>query len=176
MFLGNWWYDPACERLFTKQGDQTYFYRRAPGRVSRAAVQRFHDKEEGFIPLTARLATVEFQRSYVVLTGYGEVVSSEDAIPTNQSFAEFCKSFIHEDARWAVPTQHKKDVQQIAEAIINGTAIAVSDGSFGKAHGTAAWIIQGVSGLGEVGVSSSYLGIPLTKARIDPNWQDCTQL
>ena len=73
-------------------------YRRAPGRVSRAAVQRFHDKEEGFIPLTARLATVEFQRSYVVLTGYGEVVSSEDAIPTNQSFAEFCKSFIHEDA------------------------------------------------------------------------------
>ena len=76
---------------------------------------------------------------------------SEHASPANQSFAEFCKSFIHEDARWAVPTQHKKDVQQIAEAIINGTAIAVSDGSFSKAHGTAAWIIQGVSGPGEVG-------------------------
>jgi len=121
---------------------------------------RFHDKEEGFIPESAQPATVEFQRSYVVLTGYGAVVLDEEESSTHQSFAEFCKSFIHEDARWAVPTLQYKDVRRIAEAIINGTAVAVSDGSFAKAHGTAAWIIQDDSGSGEVGGSLVVPGYP----------------
>ena len=40
---------------------------------------------------------------------------------------------------------HKVDTDVVAEAIINGTAVAVSDGSFKDSHGTTAWVVlQGV--------------------------------
>lgn len=39
----------------------------------------------------------------------------------------------------------------VVQAIINGTALAISDGSFHKDYGTVAWVLEGDSSLGRLG-------------------------
>ena len=120
------------------------------GRRSREAVMRFRHKQEvDEIPDEAVPASIEIDGSVIVLTGFGKMLEQEEAT-TPHDFEEYCKQKLPDSARWAVPHLETMDSINIAEAIINNSAIAVSDGSFKQQHGTASWILQGNDDYGEM--------------------------
>jgi len=49
------------------------------------------------------------------------------------------------DTGWGVSTACHGDMIQLANTIIKGQAVAVSNGSFQEQHGSVAWTIEGTS-------------------------------
>jgi hypothetical protein len=61
------------------------------------------------------------------------------------TFADYRKT-LPQDAQWALRgIQLTDDGRTIAQVIRDGTAIAVSDGSFKDCFGTASWVVEGSS-------------------------------
>ena len=149
----NWWYDPTTEHLFHK--DQVIQCYPCRPRCPSWSVTNWFATTDGFIvatlPPTAKKAMVQWQCSFIVLTGYGELVSAleEEQATTLQ---EYIASKVHPDAHWVVSEILSLDNgKQIMEALCNGEEIAaVSDGSFKNGRGTASWIVQAADSEGEV--------------------------
>ena len=131
--------------MFYSDERKTIMFPRAVGNVStRFSVRRFSSlggQEVDEMTSSAYPATIEMCHSHIILTGYSEVIKTDHE---KVSLAEFVKTSLHVDARWAVQNFLSTDGgQYVAEAIENGTCIAVSDGSFKEQFGTASWSIQG---------------------------------
>jgi hypothetical protein len=92
---------------------------------------------------------VELTPSTVVLTGWAVFHNKhQDAQLT---LSEFIQETVHQDAKWAIERFSSiDDGAIISEAICQGKGVGVSDGSFKDSFGTACWIIQGDSDLGEI--------------------------
>ena len=143
-----WFFDPGAERLFFREAGRAIRFPRAIGRATtRFSVCRFNSleaQEVENIPMSALPATIERSRSVIIVTGYAEVARSE--VGMDQTLAEYISCNLHVNARWAVENFLSTDNgKYVADAIVNGTCIAVSDGSFKDNSGTAAWSIWGES-------------------------------
>jgi hypothetical protein len=138
-----WLYSELEERLYHTEGGTTTYYSRAPGNASRAAKRKFHNRQQvDQVPQLVYQATVEIVRTTVYLTGWAPLTRQNDMVPTQLS--EMIHNVLHKDTRWAVESCEIIDNgHTIAEAIRNGTAVGVSDGSFKDQFGTAFWILQG---------------------------------
>jgi hypothetical protein len=146
----HWYYSESEERLYHLEGEVIHYYPRAPGNASRAAKSKFYlPQRVTSLPSDAQRATVEIARSQVVLTGWAPTRSRYNMeVPSLQ---EYIQKQVHKDVRWAVerffPTD---DGATIADAIRQGNAIGVSNGSFKDKFGTACWILQGETADGEI--------------------------
>jgi len=49
------------------------------------------------------------------------------------------------EAQWATEEMNTGDIVQLLKAIVQGKAIAISDGSFMEQSGAAAWMIEGTT-------------------------------
>ena len=148
LYVGEWWYDPENEALFQQTSVITRAFHRATGRPSRNALARFQTPMAiAQLPEGLNPASVEVQRSYWILTGHASILERPSS-PTRRTFREFCKSYVPQDAQWAIQHLHLNTVDEglsLARAIENNHGVAaVSDGSFSPktSYGTAAWIIQ----------------------------------
>ena len=126
-----WFYEPNEERLYRNGNGKISFYPRAAGVASRSAVLRFRDPvQTGDIPGTALRATVAFQASKVVLTGFALNVSESAADTSPATLRQWIEGKVNPNARWAVKDFVAGDEGAIvAEAIRRGTCTGVSDGS-----------------------------------------------
>ena len=70
---------------------------------------------------------------------------------TITSLSEYLQS-LPVDRKWSLEamTIPEDEATNLAEAIKNGTAIAVSDGSFSNEFGTASWVIEGANSHGRI--------------------------
>jgi hypothetical protein len=145
-----WLYSELEERLYHKDRGTITYYSRAPGNASRAAKRKFRNPLEAEqVPQQVYQATVEIVRTTVYLTGWAVSTWQSKMVPTQLS--EMIHQLLHKDARWAVESCEIIDNgHTIAEAIRNGTAVGVSDGSFKDQFGTAYWILQGETADGEM--------------------------
>jgi len=94
------------------------------------------------LPNTALPATVEQLHQLLVLTRFGPIrpVSNITQLTTLRATI----APLLTDARWTVKDfSESDDGSHIAQAIIDGTCIPVSDGSYKDNRGTAFWIMEG---------------------------------
>ena len=144
-----WFYAPNEERLYKKGNGINRFYPRVAGVASRAAVLRFRDPEDTVdIPVSAMRATVAFQASTVVLTGFASTLCEALSEVSPSSLRQWIEGRgVHSNAKWAVKDFVASDNGAIvAEAILQGTCTGVCDGSFKNEFGTACWTIQSDTG------------------------------
>ena len=125
-------------------------YPRNQGRASRNALHRFlqHHTVDQIPPQLPR-ATITRAGNRIWLTGYARQQPSSTrpkpfdvwTIATSLSSTE----------RWAVENILMTDNgEAIAQALQEGTCVAVSDGSFKNSHGTAAWVLEGPTAEGRI--------------------------
>ena len=140
-----WFFDAGTERLYRNDAPNiAEMFIRKPGRPSRNSVMRFEATSQlrEAIPAEAVPATVEQVRRVLVLTGYANIEPTPTlASPTTLREAV---NRLPQTSNWAVTDFKCADEgKHVAQAIKDGTCIAVSDGSYKNARGTACWIIEG---------------------------------
>jgi hypothetical protein len=94
-------------------------------------------------------ASAEKVGDFWILTGYGAI----SATPQQQQRQSLFESVQDADPgmTWAFEdVQIVEDGRTIAAAILNGTCIGVSDGSFKDGFGTAAWVLEGSDSTGRI--------------------------
>ena len=96
-------------------------------------------------PLDAERTKVYYQGANLKSTGSAKTLPLEKADnQENRQSWEIYISSLPLPQQWCFSKLYCSDqAQVIAEAIRAGTAIAVSDGSFQKAHRTASWVLEG---------------------------------
>jgi len=88
-------------------------------------------------PPTVRRATVYFKGDQIVCTGSDFIEKSNT--PTYSSFQDFLTA--DKDINWCLYSLSITKEQDLVEAIKEGSAMAISDGSYKSCYGTAAWTI-----------------------------------
>ena len=93
---------------------------------------------------------MEIVGSMVVLTGWA-LIQEPDMIAADASLQEYIQTKVHKDAKWSVERfQSNDNGAMIAEGIKKGNGLGVSNGSFKDKFGTACWILQGETEVGEI--------------------------
>jgi hypothetical protein len=142
-----WYFCPAEDKLYSKEGLMWRLYRRHQSRTSPRQARSKYSRTDQLLrepPAGLRLATVLQQGQFILHQGSGAfvTVSIPAPRPTATSF---------EAARLLRPPLDHWAIQEIttpgdgiamAQAIRNGTAIAVSDGSYKDGRGTSAFILE----------------------------------
>lgn len=92
--------------------------------------------------------TVYRKRDHWICSGYGDILSSTSA--SFKSLQDYLQS-LQPNEQWCIANSLVEDgCRIIAEAIRNRVAIAVSDGSFKDAYGTAIWVLEGDTSNGRI--------------------------
>jgi Reverse transcriptase (RNA-dependent DNA polymerase) len=141
-----WYYSPEEERLYSITSDGWLSYAKVHKRNHRPL---FSSKSNpvSTLPLLQR-ATVYRKGSQWVCSGYAEVKSQTK--DKYSSFSEFLAGSIIEE-KWCLECLDMSDEGiSITNALKNGTAIAVSDGSYKETFGTAAFVLEGVNSNGRI--------------------------
>jgi thiamine phosphate synthase YjbQ (UPF0047 family) len=88
-------------------------------------------------PSTLQRATAYTNKSRIVCTGAATIMHQE--VPQHRTF----KAFLQADQwlHWCIHNFHIEDEELLKEAILEGSAIAISDGSYKNFFGTASWTI-----------------------------------
>ena len=132
-----WYYDPIHDRLYEQDDNDWYFWIRS------IHVSKYHHRQrcEG-APILLDLwpATVQVQRGYRWLTGSASIV-----VELELEYDEWLEDLQQqEEFHWLTAlVTTDDDGEYVAQAIRDGTGVAISDGSFKNAFGTAAWVLQG---------------------------------
>ncbi len=142
-----WYYSSAERRLYQRAQDDWTAY---PGSgTSRSTTTKFplahRIDQAGPLPQDAERTKVYYQGANLKSTGSAKTLPLEKA--DNQENRQSWETYISSLPllqQWCFSELYCPDqAQVIAEALRAGTAIAVSDGSFQKAHGTASWVLEG---------------------------------
>jgi hypothetical protein len=136
-----WSYSPAEQRLFSPNGSQWDYFHVTAGR--RQSVNR-HYRQGGStdtLPIDVRAASVVKQRTHVQLISFGLPAASAPTPTHIQPFSTMLES-LPPASKWviqeyALPT----NLAPFIASIKDGSARAVSDGSFKDRFGTAAFTI-----------------------------------
>jgi hypothetical protein len=143
-----WYFSPEEDRLYAKEGLMWRVYRRHLVRTSPRQGRSKYSKTEQHVqqpPKTMLLASVLKQGSLFILQSSGDAtVNLPDPILILElvSFDQVRRQREKLD-QWAITEITMTDEGKgIAQAIKNGTAIAVSDGSYKDGKGTAAFILE----------------------------------
>jgi hypothetical protein len=142
-----WYYSPEEDRLYAKEGLLWRGYRRHRFRTSPRQARSKYSKTEQLVrepPAGMLLASVFPQGQLIMHQGSGSVAANRTSRPkiVTESF---------EQVRQMRPSLDQWAIQEIivtddgvamAQAIRNGTAIAVSDGSYKDGRGTSAFILE----------------------------------
>ena len=147
-----WFYDPGAERLYHRDEHNHWSYlTKAPIRTGRSAQAKFHNR---FLtdtpPANRHRATVEQHGSYTCLTGFTQEENTPAVMQTQKSLLELIQE-LDPDARWAVKNFIDTDNgETIAAALQDGSAIAVSDGSYKEGRAAASWVLEGRDSVGRI--------------------------
>jgi hypothetical protein len=142
-----WHFHPVEDRLYAHEGLHWRVYCQQRNRTSPRQGKSKHSKTNQLfrvLPDGLQLASVFKQGPFIILQGVG--ASTTASISTQHtsvtSFAEerlLCSPL----DQWAIQEiTTSNEGQAMATAIKNGTAIAVSNGSYKDGHGTAAFILK----------------------------------
>jgi hypothetical protein len=143
-----WYLGLEEDRLYAKEGLLWRVYCRHRGRISPRQARSKYFKTDQLLrehPEGLRIATVSQDGPFILLQGSGDFVSAMPPLIPTPAVDTF------EQVRLLRPTLDQWAIQEItvtdnglamANAIKNGTAIAVSDGSYKNGRGTAAFILE----------------------------------
>jgi hypothetical protein len=141
-----WYFSPAEDRLYAKEGLQWRIYRRHRSRTSPRQGRAKYIKTPQLsrtTPEALQLATVFQQGLLILLQGIGSgTTGTTMPVPSATSFEDerLLRSSLDQ---WAIQEITVTDEgTAMAQALRNGTAIAVSDGSYKDSRGTAAFILE----------------------------------
>jgi ribonuclease HI len=141
-----WWYSESEERVYHKEGAKWAVYSRVPTRVRRLRSLKFlkQFRFEDTLPNDAKPASIaRCANNRLSVTGVGEFDEEIPRAerPTNLDMALAQRPL---NDQWAVSViDHSDQGISVARAIIQGTAKAISDGSFKDEMGTSATVLYG---------------------------------
>jgi hypothetical protein len=160
-----WWYVLQEERIYRYLEARWHFY--SVQRVGqRTRSRRFIYGglvDEADVSERRRRATVRWTGDGILqLTGYSDLETDYDeSNPLSTGTLESCISNGDEGWRWAVERFAVADGgRTLAEAIHQGRAIAVSDGSYKDDFGTAAYVLEGETASNRIVCALATPGIP----------------
>jgi hypothetical protein len=143
-----WYFCPAEDRLYAKEGLLWRVYCRHRSRISPRQGRSTYSKTEQLLrepPDGLRIASVKKQAQLILYQGSGALRSMRH----NNAQQTVSQSFEEERllrpplGQWAIQEiTVTDDGEAMAQAIRQGTAIAVSDGSYKDGRGTAAFILE----------------------------------
>ena len=140
----SWFYSPTEDRIYEQHPDHWNFYsRQATLRQSHFPIFSFQNQmeQDDEPPLDLQRGTVIILQNHQVrLTGYRSAQFQEKQTPA--TLTERIEQ-LPPSALWAIADCSFQDEgRDLVQAIIDGTAIGVSDGSFKNAIGTSGWVLE----------------------------------
>jgi ribonuclease HI len=142
----SWLYDPNGNRLYKPNGQLWQYFTYVPSKTRRLAFE--YSGETNDLPPSVLRATVHKQRTKYVCTGFGPQATTPSC--QHGSLQETIQA-LPEQIKWSILNHQASDEgEHIAAALINNTAIAVSDGSFKDNKGTSGWIVEGDTQAGRI--------------------------
>ena len=142
-----WYFSPSDDRLYAQRDSAWHFWPRQPIRSTRHAAAKFRSQQAQPCdepPKDLHLASVHQVRQMLQVVGIAPIPPQATIPSAPQSLVERVSRL---DVRrlWALENLvlPADGGRTIAEALKDGTAIAVSDGSFQYGLGTASWVIEG---------------------------------
>ena len=138
---------PFREQVVKKQDTGWTWFHHIPSRTRR---MRFQKGEQGSEPPTDILrATVYQKHSHWICSGYHHQPSTHNST-TPISLREIIDQ-LPDSIKWCADHFWASDNgDTIAEAIRQGTAVALSDGSYKDQRGTSAWVIEADQEIGRI--------------------------
>jgi hypothetical protein len=136
-----WWFDKSTESLYQAAPTPITFPFKST-RSTRHAELRFNATRTtpSQIPHSAIPCTVSRQGDFWLFQGSADVVDSPNAMPPDSTFQQFIEATPMD--RWVYDNvQFLGSMEELGNAISNGSCTCVADGSFKDNHGTAAWKI-----------------------------------
>jgi len=131
-----WFTDTAGEQLFRLDQDKWYSFIPIPLRRRKRTFHRHPRPIEPIeVPTTRDRASIYYLGDTVTLTGHGAI---EPCLPRPVLFYHD-----HFWSTWQCEYTIEGSVTELSQAIQQGQAIAVSDGSYQLSAGAAAWTIEG---------------------------------
>jgi hypothetical protein len=141
-----WYYSALEERLYHREGGRWAVYSKVPSRVRRLRSLKFIKQFQFANDLPSDCQPASAQRApqqRMQITGLGEF-ADPIPVPDEPTTVEEALRLRSRGDRWAVATLDNNDNgQSVAQAIRNGTARAISDGSFKDQLGTSSTVIYG---------------------------------
>jgi hypothetical protein len=147
--LGSWYPQSDNPWRYCQQEDALYHvtdsdcirYLRSPRRSGRPMFSNIGSIAEPQQQWSKASVCVKGQ--HITLTGYGPCLPTTQI--SNNSFAGHLQSLASLPGYWSLRSiQLPPNCSVLASELINGTIIAVSDGSYSETFGSAAWVLQGV--------------------------------
>jgi hypothetical protein len=143
----SWVFSAKEERIYHKEGERWMAYSKIPSRVRRIRSKKYRRcfQSESASPVDSVPITVtkNSNDASVSITGMGRFDDMEPHAEHPTSLSDALDQHVQAD-KWAVDKIDCGDGgRNVALAIINGTAKAISDGSFKDSMGTSASILYG---------------------------------
>jgi hypothetical protein len=134
-----WYFSPTTEQLLKLEKGTWHSF---PHVIKRNKLPAFANRGTPTDPPSDICrATVYMNREHIICTGYDTIV--QDVSRPNRSLID-CLLTTAPGEHWCVSNALiQGDGNDTAQAILQGEAIAVSNGSFKDQYGTAAWVIEG---------------------------------
>ncbi len=153
-----WFYSPSEDRLYKQEGLSYRAYPVYRVRTSaRHGIAKYRRSDEvtRSRPIDLLPASVDETPSWVLKVATTELLETPSPEASYTSNLYSILALRSDGFRWAITEFDIEDNgAAIAQALIQGTAIAVSDGSFKNQQGTSAFVIEGNSAAGRlVGVN-----------------------
>jgi hypothetical protein len=162
-----WFYVAEEARLYHREGLLWRVFSKTSTRSTRNATTQYKKGGvENKLPSSGRRATVTRQGDIARMSGVERTLQStpEPAVRRNLSLEERVLSLPTAD-QWAIKEFFSiDDGRNVAAAIIQGTAKAVSDGSFKDEFGTSAFVVIGSDNSLRVGGVNAVPGSPQEKS------------
>lgn len=134
-----WYFSPTMEQLLKLDKGTWHFF---PHVIKRNKLPAFANRGTPTDPPPDICrATVYMNREHIIYTGYDSILCNVSR--PNSSLID-CLIKSKPDEHWCIShALIQGDGNDIAQAILQGEAIAVSDCSFKDKYGTAAWVLEG---------------------------------
>jgi hypothetical protein len=134
----HWFYSPSTDRVYEYRPAQTNYetYSILPTRRRLRSPKYMRTSPSRALPLDAERTTITEHDQFVFCHGSRPSRHNDDSTRT-------VFSLVHGHDQWALRTFHcPNDGSHIAAAILQGTAVAVCDGSYKESFGTAGFVLQ----------------------------------
>ena len=139
-----WYFCPTEDRLYQRQGTQWKYWILQRSNRRRCHPLFLAQTLTPTMPSSSFRATVSPRGQYTVMTGFGTTHTLVPPVPICSNLEAAIRA-LPPSKRWCLQEVTFSDDQgrELAQAIQQGKAIAVSDGSFKDSFGTAGWTLRG---------------------------------